>query len=340
MKNKKTLKNSIIIQLLLPCFFILLILVTANFHVNAEDEYSGTPATIAHDFLDIEKSFGASERHYQYINSLINKAKKIIAVKKDYSTEEAIKTMLIIHKLLKDEGFVFKQNFLLSKGLDSKVIDCDTYSALYISISEIVRLPVIPVYAPNHSFVRFNFNDGTYINWEPIEGKHFPDSLYIKQLNIHDNSISEGVYLKSLSRKEFLGVEYNNIGAYLLSIKKFKEAIPYFDLALEHYPKFSSAFHNRGSSYYAIKQTDNAFVDIMAANTLDPNQATTHNTLGDIYFDKKKYLKALDEYTESIKLDPRNYAPYYSIGLLLKIANKPEAEEWFKKSEEIKKKYK
>jgi len=187
--------------------------------------------------------------------------------------------------------------------------------------------------------VRFNFNDGTYLNWEPIEGRHYPDAYYIKKLNIADQSINQGVYLKSLSRKEFIGVENNNIGAYLMSVKKFKEAIPYFDEAIKLYPLFSSAYHNRGSSYYALTKIDIAFPDIRYAVTLDPMQASTHNTLGDIYLDRKEYLKAFDQYAESIKLDPKNYAPYYNLGLIMKNAGKnKEADEWFIKSEEIKKK--
>ncbi len=142
--------------------------------------YNGIPRTIAHDFLELEKPFGAEIRHDEYINKLINKAALKITVKKDYTTEEAIKTMTVIYLLLKEEGFIFKPNLLMNVGLDKKEIDCDTYSALYTAISEVLRLPVIPVYAPNHSFVRFNFNDGSYLNWEPIEGKQFPDAYYIK----------------------------------------------------------------------------------------------------------------------------------------------------------------
>jgi tetratricopeptide (TPR) repeat protein len=329
------------IQILSRFIIIFLFVFTANISQHAYAEiYSGIPRTIAHDFLEIEKLFGAGPRHDEYINKLINKAAAKITVKNDYTTEEAIKTMSLIYLILKEEGFVFKPNLLLNVGLDKKEIDCDTYSTLYIAISEILHLPVIPVYAPNHSFVRFNFNDGSYLNWEPLEGRHNPDAFYIKQLNISTQSIQEGVYLKSLNRKEFMGVENNNIGAYLLIAKKFREAIPYFDEAIKLYPKFSSAYHNRGISYYALKQAKKAFADLSYADSLDPMQASTHNTLGDIYLDRKEYMKAFDQYAESIKLDPKNYAPYYNLGIIMQNARKnKEADEWFKKSEEIKKKY-
>ncbi|MFH0976622.1 MAG: tetratricopeptide repeat protein [Spirochaetota bacterium] len=324
-----------IIKIILLLFIICL---NAAYTVAAGD-YKGIPRTIAHDFLDLEKPFGAGTAHEEYIIKLINKAASKITVKNNYSTEEAVRTMGIIHSLLKEEGFVFKQNLLLNTGIDKKIIDCDNYSAFYTAISEVLHLPVIPVYAPNHSFVRFNFNDGSYINWEPLEGKSYPDAYYVKKLNIAEKSIKQGVYLKSLSRKEFIGVEYNNIGAYLMSMKKFGDAIPYFDEAVKLYPQFSSAYHNRGTSFYALKQIDKAFADLTYADKLDPTQSSTQNTLGDICFDRKEYMKAFDHYVESIKLDPHNYAPYYGLGLIMKNAGKnKEAEEWFKKSKEIKRK--
>ncbi|MBN2400791.1 MAG: tetratricopeptide repeat protein [Spirochaetes bacterium] len=327
------------INLLAIKFIVLFLLIFCSNFIPAAnaDIYSGIPRTIAHDFLDMEKPFGAVLRHDEYINKLINKATLKIKFKNDYTTEEAIIVMSSIYILLKEEGFIFKPNFLLNVCLDKKQIDCDNYCAIYTAISEVLRLPIIPVFAPNHSFLRFNFNDGTYLNWEPVEGRHYPDAYYVKKLKIADQSIHQGVYLKSLSRKEFLGVQNNNIGAYLFTNKKFREAIPYFSEAIKLYPFFSSAYHNRGSSYYALNRKDRAFEDIRYTVTLDPMRPDTHNTLGDIYFDRKEYLKAFDHYAESIKLDPDNFAPYYGLGMVMKNAGKnKEADEWFRKSEEVK----
>lgn len=321
--------------------YIFLLLAAVFIYPEAYSQtYTGTPRTIAHDFLDMEKQFGAGARHYEYINSLINKAKAIITVKNDYTTEEAVRILTNIHLLLKREGFVFKQNFLLNTGIDRKEIDCDNYSALYTAISEVLGLPVIPACAPHHSFVRFNFNDGTYLNWDTVDAKPYSDEYYIKKLKISENSLQKGVYLKSLTRKEFIGLQYSNIGSYLFTYRHFNEAIPFFNAALKYYANYSSAFHNRGSAYYALNRPDRALADLLTANSLDPGQASTHNTLGDIYLDRKEYMNAFDHYAESIELDPGNYAPYYGLGLIMKITGKnKEAHDWFKKSEEIKKKY-
>ncbi len=302
--------------------------------------YTGDPKTIAHDFLDLEKDFGAGKEDYAAVDRLINKSIAAIGTRKEHTTGEAVQILRAIYSLLREEGYTFKSNLLLCKGLERRTIDCDNYAALYIAIAEVLKIPMVPVYAPNHSFIRFCFNDGTYINWETTQGISRPDSYYITSLRIPEESIRSGVYMKILTRKEFAAVEYNNIGAHLMSMRKFSDAIPYFSAAVQLYPLFSSAYHNRGTSYYAMKRPREAMADLRKADGLDPSRASTHNTLGDIYFDRKEYDRAVHEYTESIRLDPTNHVPYSSIGHIMKILKKDDmAKKWFNKSDEIRKLY-
>ena len=302
--------------------------------------YTGEPATIAHDFLELEKDFGAGPAHRAALNGLLNRSFAAVTVRQSYTTEEAVQTMLEIDALLKKEGFVFANNYLLSTGIETKKIDCDNYCALYIAIAEVLKIPVIPVYAPNHSFLRFYFDDGSYLNWEPLEAAPLQDAFYIKKMRIPEQSLRKGVYLKSLTRKDasatFLGGR--GIGAWLLSRTKYRESLPYFSSAVETNPLFSSAWHNRGTAYYALKRLGEAENDLVKANELDPSRPSTHNTLGDIYFDVRNYERALDEYKKSIKLDTQNYVPYYSIGLIMKTLGKEEqGREWLQKADEIRK---
>lgn len=306
----------------------------------ADAPYNGNPKTIAHEFLDLEKDFGAGAAEYSALNSLINKALVRVSLKKNSSTEDAVRTLLQIDALLKDEGFVFRQNYLLSTGIKTKSIDCDNYCALYIAIAEVMKIPVVPVYAPNHSFLRFYFDDGSYLNWEPTQAMPQPDSYYMQQLNISAGSVNKGVYLRTLTRQEFFAVQYNNIGSHLLMIKKYTEALTCFNTAIKLYPLFSSAWHNRGTAFYALGSGKEALADLLKANELDPNRASTHNTLGDIYLDNKEYDRAAAEFITSIKLNPADYVPYNNMAYVKKAQGKnKEADAWLKKSQEIKSKY-
>lgn len=292
--------------------------------------------TIAHDFLELEKDFGSTASHSAYVDSLLGKAAARITARAEYSSEEAVAVLKGIDSLLRDEGFHFKNNYLLGRGIASREVDCDNYSALYVAIAERVKLPLVPVYAPDHSFVRFLFPDGTYLNWEPIKGISIPDKYYIQQLKIPQSCVRSGVYMKNLSRREFFGVQYNNIGSFLLTAKKYSDAVPYFTMAITLYPKFSSARHNRGTALYAQKRVDEAEQDLRAAVELDPSRPSSHNTLADIYFDKKSYDLAVAHYTKSIRLDPTFYVPYHNIGLIMKLQGREDmAEKWLAKSREI-----
>jgi len=300
-------------------------------------QYGGNPRTIAHDFLYMEKIFGPPDEFELYLNSLINKAVKAVPVKSFYTTDDAVVTLKAIDGLLKSEGFTFKSNFLLSTGIKTKKIDCDNYSALYTAIAEVLTIPLVPVYAPNHSFIRFYFDDGSYLNWEPTEGAPRQDSFYIKKLKIAETSIKQGVYLKSLNRKEYIGVQCNTIGAALIMQKKYKESVVFLTKSIQLYPVFSSAYHNRGTAMYAMKMLKEALKDLQKASELDPNRANTHNTLGDIYFDLKEHGKALQEYQKSIECDPGNYIPYHNIAVLMKgTGREAESKEWQDKAKKIK----
>ena len=242
-----------------------------------------------------------------------------------------------IDSILKGEGFIFKNNLLLSRGIDKKIIDCDNYCTLYTAIAEVLKIPIVPVYAPNHSFIRFYLDDGGYINWETTKAASYDDAYYIKILRISDSSLKRGVYLKTLGRKEFIGVEYNNIGAYLMSAKKFSEAVPYFNMALQCYPKFSSAYHNRGTALYAVNRLEDALDDLLTASDLDPNRPSTRITLGDVYLDMKEYGRAEEQYRAAIELDPGNYIPYNNMALIMKETGRDEeSRRWLQKSLEIK----
>lgn len=332
-------KTTLIKRLALPVLLCAAV-VTAFAAPAVPARYSGEPRTIAHDFLDIEKGLGAAGDQYPALNALINRAAAKVRVEKSYTTEGAIGTLRAMDAFLKSEGFTFRNNYLLGVGLKTKKIDCDNYCALYVAIAEALRIPIVPAYAPNHSFIRFFFENGEYVNWETTEGVSRPDSYYVEALRIPKESIKAGVYLKTLTRREFLGVGYNNAGAYLMAGRKFADAVPYFSAAVRLYPKFSSAYHNRGSSFYALKLADEALADLLKANGLDPSRAGTHNTLGDIYLDRKDLDRALKEFTISIKLDPANYVPYNSIAIIMKLrGDEAKAGEWLQKSQEVKKRY-
>lgn len=334
MRDKKLLRRYIII---IVCLMFLKD-ASAALPPKAGSDIPKRPQNIALDFLDMERPFGASSRHVDYIRGLIAKARAAVRVQSSYDTNSAIATLQSIDRLLKREGFVFGRNLLLSKGIDAGRIDCDNYCALYVAIAEEMTIPIVPVYAPNHGFIRFYLNDGSYLNWETTTADVVIDDHYVKTMRISEESIRKGVYLAALQRKEFIAVEYNNIGAYLMSLRRFEEAAASFTMALRNYPAFSSAYHNRGSCFYALKRGAEALKDLLTARDLDPMRPGTRNTLGDIYFDMKEYAKAEEEYRAAIRLDPDDYIPCHNLGILLKETGRlHEGRKWIDRAVQLRK---
>jgi tetratricopeptide (TPR) repeat protein len=75
----------------------------------------------------------------------------------------------------------------------------------------------------------------------------------------------------------------------------------------------------------------------MKAYGLDPNRTSTHNTLGDLFFDLKEYDSALRHYTASIRLDPGDFVPYNNIAMIFKETGREDMfRKWLEKSQEIK----
>jgi len=300
----------------------------------------GRPVTIAHDFLDMEREFGASEADYRALGRIIDRAAAAISVRKGRTNADALSILRAIDSLITGEGYRFGKNQLLSSGLRNKTIDCDNYCALYTAIAETLGLPILPVYAPDHGFVRFFFDDGAYINWETTQALVRTDSYYIETLRIPVESVRAGVYMKTLSRKEFIAVEYNNIGAHLMASGKYASSLPYLSAAVELYPVFSSAYHNRGSSLYALKRLNDALADLKKANRLDRSRAGTHNTMGDIHLDRGELDSALAEFQASIELDPTNYVPYNSIAIIMKLRGEDgKSRIWAEKSRRVRERH-
>ena len=251
---------------------------------------------------------------------------KEIGIKKYYTTEEGKKIMKIIASVLNKHGFTYEFQEYLTDCLNSGHCDCDTNSAIYLTIGNELNLPLYAVSVPDHVFVRWD-TDGKHdllnpnapgnkedFNWETNSAKISTDKYYIKIFTRPSiESIKKGVYLSSLSHKKAIAIYLSNVDW------SDKHAIKYLKKAIELDPKYTLAYYTLGRAYYYNGEYDKAIQSYKKAIELDPNYhgPLVHCRLGFTYYKKGEYNKAVEAYEKAIKLDP-NYSSlvHYRLGLI------------------------
>ena len=89
---------------------------------------------------------------------------------------------MIAEKIVKELDMqIVDEQLLLSRAITSHIFDCDTLATLYLAVGQILNLPIRAVAIPNHVFVRFYFEDGTYFNWETRTWSSKGNQIYIEE---------------------------------------------------------------------------------------------------------------------------------------------------------------
>ncbi|MHB9294737.1 hypothetical protein PilKf_00462 [Pillotina sp. SPG140] len=74
----------------------------------------------------------------------------------------------------------------------------------------------------------------------------------------------------------------------------------------------------RGHEYYDKKEYERAIIDYTEAIRLNPKDAIVYNNRGAAYYNKKEYEHAIIDYTEAIRLDSKYATAYYNRGYAYK----------------------
>lgn len=314
-------------------------------------EYEPKYNTIGHMALRIECEAYGKIPNYEDLDNIISKVAEKLELKNSYSRQDALNTLDTLSQLLFQNKFVYvdrrsslTDSLVLTKLNDKDIekilnpkekeyvtshpteqfyrADCFSKSFLFVSIGEALGLPIHAALAPRHVFVRWHFPDGPYINWETTSNKSFPDSFYIENRKISAESVKNGVYLKSLSTKEMLGMIYDNISRYFAERKLFDKALYFLDKALEYNPVQVSAYDNKGIIFGRMGKYDTALGNFNKAIELNPLERLSHTYRGLTWSHKGDYEKAFDDFSKAIEIDPEFIETYLRRGdTYMKISN-------------------
>ena len=142
------------------------------------------------------------------------------------------------------------QNKLLATYFDTRFGNCVSMPILFLIQAERVGLKVTLSTAPFHIFVKY-FDDemGRYVNLETTDGANPARDEWIRQnIAMTDRSIESGIYMRTLSKREVIGV----IGTLLLEYHwergEYREVKAIADLILRQDQKNIDALVAYGSA--------------------------------------------------------------------------------------------
>jgi tetratricopeptide (TPR) repeat protein len=87
---------------------------------------------------------------------------------------------------------------------------------------------------------------------------------------------------------------------------QFDQAVSDYNRAIALKPDLAIAYEARGNSYYKLRQFDWAITDYTRAIALRPNNAESYGNRGNAYLALLRPDKAIADYAKALKLDPAN----------------------------------
>ena len=145
-------------------------------------------------------------------------------------------------------------NLFLNGYLATKKGSCVTMPMLHIVLADRLGWPIQAVRSPKHIFCRYI---DEHLKEQNIEatcgGGYVSDERYISDVGIPEKAIKNGVYLRTLSKKEYIAsMMLNNARFYYEQKKDLKKAIYYTSFALSIDSTLSSAHWNLHHYYYLV----------------------------------------------------------------------------------------
>ena len=95
-----------------------------------------------------------------------------------------------------------RRNYFVTKTLATGTGQCHTLPVTYLVLAEALGGEVYLSYNPQHSFVRFQNNNGTWINYECTIGQFVPDQFYLDEMPMMAVAHQNGLYVQPLNRRQ------------------------------------------------------------------------------------------------------------------------------------------
>lgn len=152
------------------------------------------------------------------------------------------------------------QNRLLSTYIETRKGNCVSMPILFLIVADRMGLKVSLATAPLHIFVRYTDPQGVEHNLETTSGGRAARTEWYRQnLPMSDRAIANGIYMRTLSRRESIATMANTTLEFLIQRGRYAEAIEVADAILAANPRDAHAMVKKGSAYAGLLQQE--FID-------------------------------------------------------------------------------
>ncbi len=104
-----------------------------------------------------------------------------------------------------------------------------------------------------------------------------------------------------------------NLGSVEMTLDQLDEALRHLGKAVQIQPNFAAAYNNMGVIYMRRNQFDLALNAFQQTVNIDPGFIVAHDNLGDLLFSHKRFAEALVQYQQASRLDPDHIDYYFLI---------------------------
>jgi regulator of sirC expression with transglutaminase-like and TPR domain len=166
-------------------------------------------------------------------------------------------------------------NKLIANYLQSRKGNCVSMPLLMMVLGQKLGINVALVRAPEHLFARYTDESGQTFNLEATTGGGLKrDANYKSEFEISQKAIDNGLYLRSLSKKETITVMSIILAENYANKKEAENLMAMADFYLELNPKSLDGMLNKGYAYYL--QLDRDFLKKYAAPKDIPVEKRAH----------------------------------------------------------------
>jgi regulator of sirC expression with transglutaminase-like and TPR domain len=140
------------------------------------------------------------------------------------------------------------RNKLLSTYLATRKGNCVSMPILFVIVSQKVGLEATLSTAPRHVFARVKTDEGTWFNVEVTSFGAKTDSRYRTDFRITPRAVDSGIYLRTLSRRQSLGVVFETLMEHDGKTGRQERRMALADLVLRLDSKNVAALLHKGSA--------------------------------------------------------------------------------------------